>query len=73
MTSTLRHLLLNFLVPVVGVQKFVSYVFVGNEASVAVHRKLGFEQDPELHELRMPPHRGGALVQEYILRWCSDV
>lgn len=67
-TSVLRHLFSAFLVPHLNVYSIISYAFVGNVGSRAVHLKVGFVEDRK-EWIKMPECRGGQMREEWVFRW----
>jgi RimJ/RimL family protein N-acetyltransferase len=68
MTSLLRDVVHQWLVPVLNVHEMVSFAFCGNAGSRRVHLKVGFEQ-VGTEWIRMPEHRGGQMREEWVFRW----
>lgn len=71
MTHVLTTLLSTFLVPILKVEEIISFAFVGNYGSRAVHRKLGFEMLPT-DFVKMRDDRGGHLQEEWVMRWTRE-
>ncbi|SCV69128.1 BQ2448_2148 [Microbotryum intermedium] len=68
MTSVLKELRDEWLVPILGVRVIEAQAFSDNVGSKVVHTKLGFKEIGET-ELKMPEDRGGMMRMERCFRW----
>ncbi|KAL8280205.1 hypothetical protein RQP46_007319 [Phenoliferia psychrophenolica] len=71
MTSTLRTLIVDYLIPVLHIRNLRSSALTHNPASRRVQEKCGFREIGKFNRV-MDQGRGGGVVEEWLMEWKAE-